>query len=394
MAVSKAIRDAIFTNYSDMTVRQMADLHKISTSTVQRIIKDAKAQQTSMAETAANNTAVANQSEQSQQQQTDGSNNATTESAPAPTQNSHFDYVPDLPVDQKEILELDDDGGMSTLLKGLKDEDPFAELVEQQAEDSSSNDAPPVATAAASAAPVDDVFAAPLQDDNELESMIQSLIATEPTTTLGTKKSNNNNKGRSKAPKRTAIVHQTPSQQRQQPPNNNNGIDPQIPVECLRTQIVLYVEHFGESLLQNLVGRTDTERKAFIKSLKNMDRSELTHWLSSCKGYITINNSVAMIKNSVYMGCSLIENCAPLIDMNCNGLTQAMKDQQNEISMCATEYAISNYSWLAAKQSPEIRLGTMVISCAMACDNKNRIISHHRAQQHVSEELQNKYQSM
>jgi hypothetical protein len=224
--------------------------------------------------------------------------------------------------------------------------------------------------------------------------MIQSLIATEPTTTLGQKKSNNNNNGRSKAPKRSTIVQQAPSQQRQQPPNNNNGIDPQVPVECIRTQIVLYVEHFGESLLQNLVGRTDTERKAFIKSLKHMDRSELTHWLSSCKGYITINNSVAMIKNSVYMGCSLIENCAQLIDMNCNGLTQAMKDQQDEINMCATEYAISNYSWLAAKQSPEIRLGTMVISCAMACDNKNRIISHHRAQQDVSQELQNKYQSM
>jgi hypothetical protein len=362
---------------------------------VQRIIKDAKAQQTSMAETAANS-AAASQSEQhqqQQQQQTDVGNGTTTESAPAPTQNSHFDYVPDLPVDQKEILELDDDGGMSALLKGLKDDDPFAELAEQKAEDSSSNDAPSVAAAAA--APADDVFSAPLQDDNELESMIQSLIATEPTTTLGQKKSNSN-KGRSKAPKRSTIVHQTPSQQRKQPPNNNNNdiIHPQVPVECIRTQIVLYVEHFGESLLQNLVGRTDTERKAFIKSLKNMDRSELTHWLSSCKGYITINNSVAMIKNSVYMGCSLIENCAPLIDMNCNGLTQSMKDQQDEINMCATEYAISNYSWLAAKQSPEIRLGTMVISCAMACDNKNRIISHHRAQQEVSQELQNKYQSM
>ena len=76
MAVSKAIRDAIFTNYSDMTVRQMADLHKISTSTVQRIIKDAKAQQTSMAETAANSAAT---SQSEQHQQTDGSNGATTE---------------------------------------------------------------------------------------------------------------------------------------------------------------------------------------------------------------------------------------------------------------------------------------------------------------------------
>ena len=237
MAISKDKRDHIITHYTDHTIRELASMHSVSTSTVQRVIAQAKSQQESM-KNDANTTSSMNTDADAQAQIVPGD----TDSAPAGNNNDHFQYVPDLPEDQKEVLELHEDTGMSKLLQGLQDEDPFKSLVdEQQQESNTASEPPPAATntpATATLPAADD-----MADQEGLDAMIESLLG-EPTAASSKRKKNT---GASTKTDNSNGTHFVSS-------NNNNtmikaspystGISADIPTPIIRTQCQLYAEHF------------------------------------------------------------------------------------------------------------------------------------------------------
>ena len=90
MAISKDKRDHIITHYTDHTIRELANMHSVSTSTVQRVIAQAKSQQESMKDDA-NASSNTNTDTNTQAQVVP----SDTDSAPAGNNNDHFQYVPD-----------------------------------------------------------------------------------------------------------------------------------------------------------------------------------------------------------------------------------------------------------------------------------------------------------
>ena len=177
MAISKDKKDHIITHYTDHTIRELASMHSVSTSTVQRVIVQAKSQQESMKNDANVTTSNTDTDTQVVPGDTDSNNN------------DHFQYTPDLPEDQKEVLLLDEDAGMGKLLQGLKDEDPFQSLVDEQQESNNNNGATNASDAAtnAPALPVTDDMMGGGADQGELDAMIESLIG-EPATPSGSSK--------------------------------------------------------------------------------------------------------------------------------------------------------------------------------------------------------------
>ena len=107
MTIKDETRQAIITSYDSHTIADLSKQHGISTSSVQRIIREGKKQQNDIKEKAGTG---------AEETQTDGPESA-------------FTYVPDAALDEKDVIEIGDgDSSMSSLLKGLKDEDPFQSL--------------------------------------------------------------------------------------------------------------------------------------------------------------------------------------------------------------------------------------------------------------------------
>jgi hypothetical protein len=320
-----------------------------------------------------------------------------TDSAPAGNNNDHFQYVPDLPEDQKEVLELHEDTGMSKLLQGLEDVDPFKSLVdEQQQESNTASEQPPAATntpATATLPAADD-----MADQDGLDAMIESLLG-EPTAAAsgGSKISSKRKKNTGASTKTnsntTPFVSSNKDNTMTKASPYSTGISADIPTPIIRTQCQLYAEHF-KSLLEPVIGRTDTEQRTFVKALIKMDRRELEATLVSLKSSVCIQNGCAMVKNAVMVGCGCIEQVAPLAGMDCTSLTQRMATNEEEIRNCALEYCIDNFDWIRQKSSPEMRLFTLVTSTALQVDSQNRTQAAYKANQQVNLDLQQKYQNM
>ena len=325
MAISKDKRDHIITHYTDHTIRELANMHSVSTSTVQRVIAQAKSQQESM-KNDANASSNTNTDTDTQVVQGDTDN--------TPASNDHFQYTPDVPEDEKEVLLLDEDAGMGKLLQGLQDEDPFQSLVDEQQQENNTN-APDTATNAPATTPLpatDDMMGG-RADQGELDAMIESLLG-EPATASGTSKHSSKRKKNTTSnamPSNNATTMMTKTKP---VVRYSTGISADIPTPIIRTQCQLYAEHF-KTLLEPVIGKTDTEQRTFVKALVKMDRRELEATLVSLKSSVCIQNGCAMVKNAVMVGCGCIEQVAPLAGMDCTSLSQRMATNEEEIRNCA-----------------------------------------------------------
>jgi hypothetical protein len=274
---------------------------------------------------------------------------------------------------------------MSSLLSKIPEPDPFieatgAEQVPEEAAVTAPTEAPPPQQ--------DDMFSA--VDNQQLDSLIENLLADEPQAT----------KSSTKRKSKKSAITTVPSRQPAPAPassSSNAGytstISPDVPDAIIRTQCALYCEHFSE-LLGPIVGRSDAERKQFVKSLSKLPRGELCATLSSLKGSVCIQNGCAMVKNMVFVGCGALETIAPYADMNCSGLTSEMKQHETEIQNCALEYCIDNFDFIRSKSSPEMRLFTLVTSSALQIDSRNRQMANMQAQQQADQETMQKYTDM
>ena len=385
MAISKDKRDHIITHYTDHTIRELASMHSVSTSTVQRVIAQAKSQQESM-KNDANASSNTNTDTDTQVVQGDTDN--------TPASNDHFQYTPDVPEDEKEVLLLDEDAGMGKLLQGLQDEDPFQSLVDEQQQENNTN-APDTATNAPATTPLpatDDIVGGGA-DQGELDAMIESLLGEPATPSGGTSKHSSRRKKNTTSnamPSNNATTMMTKTKP---VVRYSTGISADIPTPIIRTQCQLYAEHF-KTLLEPVIGKTDTEQRTFVKALVKMDRRELEATLVSLKSSVCIQNGCAMVKNAVMVGCGCIEQVAPLAGMDCTSLSQRMATNEEEIRNCALEYCIDNFDWIRQKSSPEMRLFTLVTSTALQVDSQNRTQAAYKANQQVNIDLQKKYQNM
>ena len=115
MTISSDVKQRVKTEYTDKTISQLAKENSVSTSSIQRIIREAKTEQSTMREA---HTAATGGGESAV---------ATTATAGADDADNPFMFVPDTPLDQKEQIQLDTDGHMSSLLSKIPEPDPFIE---------------------------------------------------------------------------------------------------------------------------------------------------------------------------------------------------------------------------------------------------------------------------
>jgi hypothetical protein len=94
------------------------------------------------------------------------------------------------------------------------------------------------------------------------------------------------------------------------------------------------------------------------------------------------------------MGCGLVENFSPYLDMNTSGLSDAMRQQNDELEQIALEMAISDFDWYASQATPRARLGTLLLSTTMQVHNRNQALVSQQAQQQADQETMEKYQDM
>ena len=94
------------------------------------------------------------------------------------------------------------------------------------------------------------------------------------------------------------------------------------------------------------------------------------------------------------MGCGLVENFSPYLDMNTSGLSDAIKQQNGELEQIALEMAISDFDWFASQATPRARLGTLLLSTTLQVHNRNQAIASQQAQMQVDKDMHEKYKDM
>ena len=94
------------------------------------------------------------------------------------------------------------------------------------------------------------------------------------------------------------------------------------------------------------------------------------------------------------MGAGLVEQLSPYLDMNTSGLSDAIKQQNDELEQIALEMAISEFDWFASKATPRARLGTLLLSTTLQVHNRNQALASQQAQQKVDQATMEKYQDM
>ena len=94
------------------------------------------------------------------------------------------------------------------------------------------------------------------------------------------------------------------------------------------------------------------------------------------------------------MGCGLVEQFSPYLDMNTSGLSDAMRQQNDELEQIALEMAISDFDWYASQATPRARLGTLLLSTTLQVHNRNQMLASQQAQQQADQETMEKWRDM
>ena len=108
MTISSDVKQRVKTEYTDKTIAQLAKENSVSTSSIQRIIREAKTEQSTMKEAHA--------------AATGGGEGAVAAAAAGAddAMDNPFMFVPDTPLDQKEQIQLDSDGHMSFVVQNTR----------------------------------------------------------------------------------------------------------------------------------------------------------------------------------------------------------------------------------------------------------------------------------
>lgn len=136
----------------------------------------------------------------------------------------------------------------------------------------------------------------------------------------------------------------------------------------LITQIHINVENFAP-LLKNII--TDNP-EAFKQSLYKKTDTELSMLLKVIERTRLVGNLTNQMKSMFWMGTSAIEIGTQMIGLKSQGLTEALRLQDEEIRMVLKELALEKADSFSSAQRPEIRLAFLVSTTLLSVDAMNR----------------------
>ena len=135
------------------------------------------------------------------------------------------------------------------------------------------------------------------------------------------------------------------------------------------TRIQMNVENFAPLLKHIVKPDADTfQKELFYKSddelkllLRVIERARLT------------GNMANQLKHVFWMTTSAVEVAAPMIGVKAQGLTHALRQQDEEIALILKELALERADALQNAQRPEVRLAFLVSTTLLSVDSLNRL---------------------
>jgi hypothetical protein len=136
----------------------------------------------------------------------------------------------------------------------------------------------------------------------------------------------------------------------------------------LITQIQLNLENFAP-LLKNI---TNDDPETFKQSLYMKSDSELMTLLKVIERTRLVGNMTNQMKHMFWMTTSAVEMGTQMIGLKSQGLTEALRLQDEEIKMVLKELAMERADAFAGAQRPEMRLAFLVSTTLLSVDAMNR----------------------
>ena len=178
-------------------------------------------------------------------------------------------------------------------------------------------------------------------------------------------------------PRKERITIGAPQQPEAQPPPLAPAPPPPPPVPVeppmdsaqMITRIQMNVENFAPLLKHIVKPDADTfQKELFYKSedelkllLRVIERARLT------------GNMANQFKHVFWMTTSAVEVAAPMIGVKAQGLTHALRQQDEEIALILKEMALERADSLQNAQRPEVRLAFLVSTTLLSVDSLNRL---------------------
>ena len=153
------------------------------------------------------------------------------------------------------------------------------------------------------------------------------------------------------------------------PPPPPAPVEPPMDSAQMITRIQMNVENFAPLLKHIVKPDADTfQKELFYKSedelkllLRVIERARLT------------GNMANQFKHVFWMTTSAVEVAAPMIGVKAQGLTHALRQQDEEIALILKEMALERADTLQNAQRPEVRLAFLVSTTLLSVDSLNRL---------------------
>ena len=153
------------------------------------------------------------------------------------------------------------------------------------------------------------------------------------------------------------------------PPPPPVPMEPPMDSAQMITRIQMNVENFAPLLKHIVKPDADTfQKELFYKSedelkllLRVIERARLT------------GNMANQFKHVFWMTTSAVEVAAPMIGVKAQGLTHALRQQDEEIALILKEMALERADSLQNAQRPEVRLAFLVSTTLLSVDSLNRL---------------------
>ena len=385
MVIADTVRNDIELNWESHSANTLAKKHGISKSSVSRIIKEIRANDSERAQgSGSSGGAGAGASADREQEE---------EKVADDDANRELTYQPELQ-ERTEIYELPTDDGLGRLLSSHKkannEEDELADLLREEgdraatdaADASAAAAAPPPAPATAIDEAVDD------PNDQDMENLLSSLLQDDD----GSPVAPSSAASRKKAPTAASSTrNKAPSLQLQAQQQSSSSTTPlcgerfaNVPNSVLCTIIKLYLSEFAPQL-EVITGYSETEKERFVKQIKpTTDRETLLGYLSSIRGTITLQTSISTLKNTMLCGAGVCEQFGPAVGLELTGLGAALDQKKDEIQLACTCTVLENWDWYESKASGGSQLGKICMNTLFQVHSHKQSI---RVQQHANAQV-------
>lgn len=137
----------------------------------------------------------------------------------------------------------------------------------------------------------------------------------------------------------------------------------------LIAKITMNVNNF-EPLLKDFVKPT---KEAFLTGLYKKSLSELESLLKTLETTRSVSNMSNQFLHFFWLGSNMVEVGSPHIGLDTTGLTNALKQQQDEIQMIMKEICMDRVDTFKKIQKPEYRLAMILTTTAIGISTQNQM---------------------